>query len=72
MAIGVEDAEFGQRLKAFVVLKPNEWLLQEELIDWLKVRAARYQIPKSVVFMSQLPYTPLGKPDKKKLRISEQ
>ena len=38
------------------------------LLDWLKPRVARHQIPGVVEFRDELPYTPVGKPDKKVLR----
>ena len=65
--IGVEDQVFGQRLKAFVQLKRGKELTKEELQLWLKDKAARFQLPKEIIFVDQLPYTSLGKPDKKSL-----
>jgi acyl-CoA synthetase (AMP-forming)/AMP-acid ligase II len=66
--IGIADAEFGQRLKAVVVLKKASTLDKGELLDWLKPRVARYQMPAAVEYRDELPYTPLGKLDKKALR----
>jgi acyl-CoA synthetase (AMP-forming)/AMP-acid ligase II len=66
--VGVPDAEFGQRLKAVVVIKKNTALDRAALLDWLKPRVARYQMPAVVEFRDELPYTPLGKIDKKSLR----
>ncbi|MFT4413928.1 AMP-binding protein [Fredinandcohnia humi] len=65
--IGIQDEEFGQRLKAFVQLVKHTYLHEEELYGWLRPRIARYQVPKEIVFVESLPYTPLGKLDKKKL-----
>lgn len=65
--IGIEDIEFGQRLKAFVVKEEQSDLDAQKLLDWLIPRTPRFQIPKQIVFQAQLPYTTLGKPDKKKL-----
>jgi fatty-acyl-CoA synthase len=65
---GIPDAEFGQRLKAVVVSKKNAGLDQSALIDWLKPRIARYQMPAVIEFRAELPYTSLGKLDKKRLR----
>ena len=66
--IGIPDAEFGQRLKAFVVPKKDSGLDQAALLAWLKSRVARHQIPAVVELRDELPYTPLGKLDKKALR----
>ncbi|WP_180271147.1 AMP-binding protein [Fredinandcohnia onubensis] len=65
--IGIIDVQFGQRLKAFVVPEKNEVLTEEELLEWLRPRVARFQLPKEVTIVEQLPYTPLGKLDKKQL-----
>ena len=66
--VGIPDAEFGQRLKAVVVPKPNATLDQATLLAWLKPRVARYQMPAVVDFRTELPYTALGKIDKKALQ----
>jgi len=66
--IGIFDDQFGQRLKAFVVPEKNEVLTEEEVIAWLRKRVARFQLPKEVTLVEQLPYTPLGKLDKKQLK----
>lgn len=66
--VGISDKEFGQRLRAVVVTKKGATLEQMTLIDWLKGRVARYQMPASIEFRDELPYTGLGKLDKKALR----
>ncbi|WP_260631095.1 AMP-binding protein [Bacillus sp. S/N-304-OC-R1] len=66
--IGIEDEEYGQRLKAFVQSVNNAELSKEELYRWLSLRAATFQIPKEIDFMKEMPYTALGKLDKKRLR----
>lgn len=65
--IGIEDEHFGQRLKAFVVIEKEVSLTENDLLNWLRPRVARFQLPKEVSFVSHLPYTPLGKVDKKHL-----
>lgn len=67
--IGIPDAEFGQRLKAFIVLKPKYQLDAADLLEWLKDKIARYQMPKEIAFLVELPTTAVGKIDKKKLMI---
>ncbi|MGL4423582.1 MAG: class I adenylate-forming enzyme family protein, partial [Gemmataceae bacterium] len=66
--VGIADAEFGQRLKAVVVAKPGHPLDPAVLLAWLKPRVARHQIPAIVEVRAELPYTALGKLDKKALR----
>lgn len=66
--IGIADEEFGQRLKAIVVSRQQ--LNDSSLRDWLKPRVARYQMPAIIEFRKELPYTTLGKLNKKELRHS--
>ncbi len=66
--VGIPDPEFGQRLKAFVVMKASATPDDAALRHWLKPRVARYQMPAAIEFRAELPYTPLGKVDKKSLR----
>ncbi|WP_342599172.1 AMP-binding protein [Psychrobacillus sp. FSL H8-0483] len=65
--IGISDEKYGQTLKAFIQPRANESLHKEALIDWLRPRVAKFQLPKDIVFVHQLPYTALGKIDKKRL-----
>ena len=65
---GIPDAEFGQRLKAVVIKKPNATLAPSTLQDWLKPRVARYQMPAVIEFWDELPHTSIGKRDMKSLR----
>src|SRR5262249_24890545 len=66
--VGIPDREFGQRLKAVVVKKKGTALLDKgALLGWLQPRVARYQMPAIIEFRDELPYTALGKPDKKAL-----
>lgn len=44
--IGMQDEHFGQRLKAIVLLTPQGELTEEELVQWLRSRLARFQLPK--------------------------
>jgi acyl-CoA synthetase (AMP-forming)/AMP-acid ligase II len=66
--IGMDDTQFGQRLKAFVLPVKNASLTEEELLEWLRSRVARFQLPKEIKFVGEMPYTPLGKLDKKQLK----
>ncbi|WP_218033906.1 AMP-binding protein [Paenibacillus koleovorans] len=65
--IGVPDERFGQRLQAFVQRTPQTKPTEQELLDWLRPQLARYQLPRSIVFVERLPYTAVGKRDKRKL-----
>ncbi|RKJ08759.1 AMP-dependent synthetase, partial [Butyricicoccus sp. 1XD8-22] len=49
--IGVQDEQFDQRLRAYVVRKRNSNLSVEELVEWLRPKVARYQLPKEIKFL---------------------
>ena len=66
--IGVVDETFGMRLKAFVQPVRPGAVTEGELRTWLNGKLARYQMPRDIVFVERLPYTPLGKLDRKTLR----
>ena len=66
--IGVEDEKFGQRLKAFVVLRDGKELSEEEVQAYVKDNLARYKSPREVVFMDELPRNPTGKVLKRELQ----
>jgi acyl-CoA synthetase (AMP-forming)/AMP-acid ligase II len=59
--IGVPDEEFGQRLKAFVVLCPGGELSEDEAKAHVKTNLAGYKTPREVVFLDQLPRNATGK-----------
>jgi fatty-acyl-CoA synthase len=63
--IGVEDEEFGERLKAFVV-KDGE-VSEDDLKSYVKENLADYKVPREIEFVDELPRKPQGKVDKKKL-----
>ncbi len=59
--IGVEDEKFGQRLKAFVVLRDGKELSEDEVKAYVKDNLARYKSPREVVFLDELPRNSTGK-----------
>jgi len=65
--VGVPDAKWGEVGRAFVVVRPGQTLTETELLAFLRERLAGYKVPKSIVFMSELPKTGAGKIDKKTL-----
>jgi acyl-CoA synthetase (AMP-forming)/AMP-acid ligase II len=58
--IGVPDAEFGARLRAFVVCR-GEQANEEELKAHVRKHVARYKVPREVVFLAELPRNQSGK-----------
>jgi len=66
--IGVEDQEFGQRLKAFVVKAPGAGIDEDALKSHVREHLARYKVPRDVVFLEELPRNASGKILKRELR----
>jgi len=67
--IGVPDPRLGERIEAFVVLKPGRSCGAEELVSLCQDRLARYKCPRSVELIDALPKTGSGKISKKDLRL---
>jgi len=59
--IGVPDADFGQRLKGFVVRKEGATVDEATLQAYVKTNLARYKVPREIVFLDELPRNPTGK-----------
>jgi fatty-acyl-CoA synthase len=69
--IGVPDEQWGEAVKAVIVLRPGvtqdpELVLQLQTL--VKQAKGSVQAPKSIDFVEAIPVTPVGKPDKKALR----
>ncbi len=59
--IGVKDEKWGEVGKAIVALKAGRTLTEEQIIEHLRARLAKYKIPRSVVFVEMLPRNAAGK-----------
>lgn len=63
--IGVPDEKWGQVGRAFVVLHAEsagtQLPTEESLLDFLRSKLARYKVPKSIRFLTELPLSPAGK-----------
>ena len=59
--IGIEDERMGEVAKAFVLLKPNQDLDADSLLQWSKDNMANYKVPREVEFVRELPTNAAGK-----------
>ncbi len=66
--IGVPDDEWGESVKAVVVLKPGQVATEKDIIETARTHLASYQKPRSVDFVDALPKAPTGKILKRELR----
>jgi fatty-acyl-CoA synthase len=69
--IGVEDEEFGQRLKAFVVLVGEAAVSAEDLKNYVKAHLASFKAPREFEFLTELPRNATGKILKRDLHDRE-
>ncbi len=65
--IGVPDAEYGARLRAYVVPAEGSVPDAERLRAYVRDNLARYKVPREVVFLDELPRNPAGKVVKRDL-----
>jgi len=68
--IGVDDPDFGKRLRAFVVLSNSGAADEEDLKEHVKQNLARFKVPREVVFVDELPRNATGKVLKRALADS--
>ncbi|WP_193609890.1 AMP-binding protein [Nocardioides lijunqiniae] len=69
-AVGVDDDEYGKRLRAFVVVDDDS-VGEDDLKDWVKQNLARYKVPREVVLLDELPRNSTGKVLKRELAKDE-
>ena len=67
-ALGVEDKEWGHRLRAFVVKTDSANIGEDDIKTYVKEHLARYKVPREVIFLDELPRNPTGKVLKGELR----
>jgi fatty-acyl-CoA synthase len=65
--IGVPDADFGQRLRAFVVLADGAVLSADDIKAHVRSNLARFKVPREIVFLDELPRNATGKVLKREL-----
>ncbi|MDQ3871603.1 MAG: AMP-binding protein [Chloroflexota bacterium] len=69
--VGVEDEEFGQRLRAVIVRREGAKLDDKDVQEHVKRNLANYKSPRDVVFVDELPRTSTGKVLKRELTDAE-
>lgn len=70
-ALGVDDKEWGARLRCFVVKVEGSGVTEEDIKHYVRDHLARYKVPREVVFLDELPRNPTGKILKRELRDLE-
>ncbi len=65
--VGVDDEDYGKRLRAYVVLADGADVDEKTLKDHVKSNLARYKVPREITFIDELPRNPAGKVMKREL-----
>jgi acyl-CoA synthetase (AMP-forming)/AMP-acid ligase II len=66
--VGLPDVEWGQRIGAFVVLRPGAHATADELGEFCRQRLASFKKPEVIRFLPELPKNPMGKVLRRELR----
>jgi fatty-acyl-CoA synthase len=66
--IGQPDAKWGEVGVMIVVARADTKISEQELLAFCNERLARFKIPKRIIFVDALPYSPYGKVEKLKLK----
>lgn len=66
--VGVPHDQHGEEIKAFVVLKADAEVTEDDMVEWSKENMAAYKYPRIVQFRDTLPMNATGKILKTELR----
>jgi len=67
--IGMPDPEMGERICAYMILKPGQSMTFKELCDFLLSKnIAKFKLPERLEIVNEFPLTNIGKVSKKDLR----
>ena len=71
--IGIPDDVVGEKIKAFIRLKPESKgkVTEEQIIEWAKENMAGYKYPREVEFVGAIPKSPVGKVLRRAFREKE-
>jgi fatty-acyl-CoA synthase len=73
--VGIPDRDWGERVVAAIVVRAgapvdDESALSQELRDFVRAEKGSVQTPKDLEFVTDIPVTKIGKPDKNALRAT--
>mgnify|MGYP005750634249 FL=1 len=61
---GLPDPKYGEEVATWVILRPGASMTDEGLRDWCRGKIAHYKVPRYVRFVTEMPMTVTGKPQK--------
>jgi fatty-acyl-CoA synthase len=69
--VGRPDERWGEVPVAFVAVRADAGVTDDELVEHCRARLARYKVPKAITFIDALPRNPSGKVLKRELRARD-
>ena len=66
--IGVPDDKYGEELCAWIILRPNVQVSEQDIRDYCEGEISRQKIPRYIKFVTEFPMTGSGKVQKFKMR----
>lgn len=70
--IGLPDPDFGEKVAAVIVKQENSVISNEDVLDYIQPKLARFKQPKDIYFVDELPRNTMGKVQKNSLRETYQ
>ena len=61
---GLPDPKYGEEVAVWVILRPGASMTDEGLREWCRGKVAHYKVPRYVRFVTEMPMTVTGKPQK--------
>ncbi|MDO5103335.1 MAG: AMP-binding protein [Lautropia sp.] len=66
--VGLPDKKYGEELCAWIIIKPGETLVEDDVRDYCRTQMAHYKVPRYIRFVSEFPMTVSGKIQKFRIR----
>ena len=61
---GLPDAKYGEEVATWIILRPGASMTEDALRDWCHGKIAHYKVPRYIRFVTDMPMTVTGKPQK--------
>ena len=66
--VGIPEAVYGEKVIAFVTLKPGATISEQEIVDFMITKTNRFKVPSKIHFIDTIPKSLVGKILKRELR----
>jgi long-chain acyl-CoA synthetase len=66
--VGFPDREWGEKVTAFIVPRPGQTIVADDVKSFLKTKLSPFKVPKEYIVLEDIPKSPAGKILKRELR----